>query len=956
MITLLTMLAVSVGAQTPNVLEVKELTLSNGMKVWLNEDHSQPKVYGAVVVNAGAKDCPDTGIAHYFEHIMFKGTDQIGTVNYEAEKPWLDSIAAAYDRLAAARDEAQRADIQRDINRLSQRAAEYAIPNEFNGLISRYGGSGLNAGTSYDFTFYYNTFTSQYIQQWCQLNSDRLINPVFRMFQGELETVYEEKNMGSDDMATQLRERVMQELFGTQPYAYPVIGSTENLKNPKLSEMKAFYEKYYVGCNMGLILAGDINTNDLMPMLERTFGRIPAGTKPTRRTSPLPDIRQERTLEIKLPVPIINMEMLVFKAPTAYEADANALDIASKLLSNDKAGLLDSLENEGRLMATRMMPMALNDAGVAMLLVVPNLLSKTQKAEDACLQQMRRVIDGDFSQQTLELLKQEARREAWRQLETLEERAMQMVMVMTTGHTWQEYIDKVNAIETLTKSDVMAAAQRCFGKPFVRFKKKFGSYDKDRITQPGYTPVVAKNRNAESDYAQRLAQMPVDQRQPRIVDFNTDAHTVTLAPQATLYTVKNPVNRLFQLTVCYNRGEKADPRLGPACELLNASGTDSLSRQQLGAALQQLGADITFESADDALTITVNGEDEQFEPTMQLVAHFLSRVSPNDKALANMKDAVKAAEKALTEENTEVLKALLAKVGKGGDSPYLRRMTYKEVKKLSGDELIAAFRGVQASNCYVTYSGTLADDIVERGVRTAFPVEKSTQPYIDYRTDYLAYDAPVVYVFDMRKARQTLVFTYEQLKAQPTREGRIPAALLSSYFGGGMSSVLFQEVREFRSMAYSTGSRLMTRPRQLSPQAPMAFVSVLGTQGDKTMAAVALVDSLLKDMPVVEKNFLNVRQEYLNSIDDEYPSFRDMGAYIAELRQMGYAEDSKSGLATLIEGTTIDDMIRYYQDHVKGDAQHRVFGIIGNKKKLNLKQLAKYGKVVVVKEKDLFKK
>ena len=157
-------------------------------------------------------------------------------------------------------------------------------------------------------------------------------------------------------------------------------------------------------------------------------------------------------------------------------------------------------------------------------------------------------------------------------------------------------------------------------------------------------------------------------------------------------------------------------------------------------------------------------------------------------------------------------------------------------------------------------------------------------------------------------------------------------------------------------MAYSTGSRLMTRPRQLSPQAPMAFVSVLGTQGDKTMAAVALVDSLLRDMPVVEKNFLNVRQEYLNSIDDEYPSFRDMGAYIAELRQMGYAEDSKSGLATLIDGTTIDDMMRYYQDHVKGDAQHRVFGIIGNKKKLNLKQLAKYGKVVVVKEKDLFNK
>ena len=152
-------------AQMPKALQVKELQLSNGMSVWLNEDHSQPKVFGAVVVQAGAKDCPNTGIAHYFEHIMFKGTDEIGTVDYAKEIPWLDSISAAYDRLAATTDVAQREAIQKDINRLSQKAGEYAIPNEFNSLISRYGGSKLNAGTSFDFTFYHNMFTPQFMEQ-----------------------------------------------------------------------------------------------------------------------------------------------------------------------------------------------------------------------------------------------------------------------------------------------------------------------------------------------------------------------------------------------------------------------------------------------------------------------------------------------------------------------------------------------------------------------------------------------------------------------------------------------------------------------------------------------------------------------------------------------------------------------------------------------------------------------
>ena len=148
-------------------LQVKELKLKNGMTVWLNEDHSQPKVFGAVVVKAGAKDCPNTGIAHYFEHIMFKGTDRIGTIDYQAEKPWLDSISAQYDLLSQTKDDAERTRIQMHINELSLKAADYMIPNEFNRLISKYGGSRLNAGTGYDMTYYHNSFLPQFIEQWC---------------------------------------------------------------------------------------------------------------------------------------------------------------------------------------------------------------------------------------------------------------------------------------------------------------------------------------------------------------------------------------------------------------------------------------------------------------------------------------------------------------------------------------------------------------------------------------------------------------------------------------------------------------------------------------------------------------------------------------------------------------------------------------------------------------------
>ncbi len=195
--------AVKAQIYTSDPLEVKELKLKNGLTVWMNEDHSQPKVFGAVVVKAGAKDCPNTGIAHYFEHMMFKGTDKIGTIDYASEKILLDSIALKYDELATTSDETKRKTIQKEINNLSIKASDFAIPNEYDRLISKYGGSGLNAGTSYDMTVYFNEFSPQYFRQWAEINSERLLNPVFRLFQSELETVYEEKICTATHLAIQ---------------------------------------------------------------------------------------------------------------------------------------------------------------------------------------------------------------------------------------------------------------------------------------------------------------------------------------------------------------------------------------------------------------------------------------------------------------------------------------------------------------------------------------------------------------------------------------------------------------------------------------------------------------------------------------------------------------------------------------------------------------------------------
>ncbi len=955
-LSLALLLSLAMSGQRPSALGVEELTLSNGMTVWVNEDHSQPIVYGAVVVKAGAKDCPNTGIAHYFEHILFKGTEEIGTVDYHAEKPWLDSISACYDRLAATTDEAARASIQRDINRLSIKAGEYAIPNEFNHLISRYGGSQLNAGTSWDYTYYHNIFTPQYIEQWCLLNSDRLIRPVYRLFQSELEAVYEEKNMYADDMFSTVLDKVMAELFGDLPYAYPVIGSTENLKNPQLSAMQAFYGRYYVGCNMGLVLSGDVSASTLLPLLERTFGRIARGELPKRERSPLPDITEERTVEIKVPVPLVSVEALAFKSPMEFDSDANAMQVATAILYNEQAGLLDSLTNEGVLMGAAATTQSLNDAGVTVLIVVPNLLAKTSKAENACMEQLHRLCDGDFSDSMFETQKQEAYREAQRELETIGSRAAKMVAVMAAGRTWRDYLAKVEGYRHLTKDDVVAAARRYLKAPFVRFTKKNGDYAKDRISQPGYTPIVPKNAHAESAYAKRLATIPAAAHSPRLLDFKHDVQTVDLGGTATLYTADNPVNDLFELTLIYNRGHKADRRIEAATQLLNISGTDSLDRQQIERALQTLGASVTFESTNKQTSMLISGTDSHFDATLRLVAHLMTHVQPSAKNLNQVRDLKKADSKVESKDNREVMRALLMKMAYGDNSTYLTHLTPAETRRLSSEEMLASLDSVMTSACNIIYSGTLPSEDVAQSVRRHLPISRCSQPFIDYDSAPLGYDEPLVMVYDMPKSRQTILLTYEQIPPLPSPRQRALFTLFEHYFGRGMSSVLFQQVREFRSMAYSTQSMSVGRGLKTAPNSPLGFLALVGTQADKSMKAIALLDSLLGDMPLVEANFKTARNSVLNDIDASYPSFRAKGQAIANHRWHGYDEDPQKDATEQYPTITPADVQRFYDKHIRHNASHRVIGIVGNKDMLDMKTLAKYGRIIMLQKKDLFRK
>ena len=942
-------------AEDLNALKVKEYRLENGLTVWLNEDHSQPKVFGAVVVKAGAKDCPDTGIAHYFEHMMFKGTDRIGTLDYESEKVLLDSIAMKYDELAMTEDTAARARLQKEINELSIRSSEYVIPNEFNRLINRFGGSGLNAATSYDATIYFNTFSPQYMVQWAEINSERLINPVFRLFQSELETVYEEKNMYGDFIGGQVMDTLMARYFGPHPYAYPIIGSTKNLKNPRLTEMHKFFEDYYVASNMALILSGDFDAQQVMPILEKAFSRIRSGNAPKQEKVMLPPFNGRETMKVKFPIPFIKAMGLGFRGVSANHEDQVALNIAVNLLNNaNGTGYLDKLMVEHKLMGALAINESMNEAGILAVAIMPKLLIQSySSAEKMVWDEINRVKNGDFSDEMFNSLKLEQKRQYASSLENIDSRATVMMNLFSQGKSWNDYLNEVARIESITKEDVVRVAQKYFSNNYLCVTKSTGKYPKDNLPKPAFSPVVPRNADASSSYAKQLEKIPEQQVAPRIIDFEKDVKTSKLTPLVTLYTTPNPLNDIFTLNISYGIGALEQPELMQLTNYLQLLGTESLSFEQFRSRLQSIGSTLAFDVTSDAFVMKVTGFDNHIDETMELVGDFIRHAKADDKKLRQIVDDAKVSEKAFFKSGDNVASALLEQVKYGDQSRYLRKLSLSQIKKLKGKDMLAIYDKVRSVQCDLHYCGTLPVEKVIGTIRQHLPLERTTiasnSPY--YR-ELKQYDRPTVFFIDMPDMAQSIVYGYVKGDPVDDKASRHASRLFSVYFGGDMSSLMFQEIREFRSFAYRTSGRYQL-PNHAHKGTAGSFTAMLSTQSDKTLDALGVLDALIREMPLKPERVEAVKQTLVNRINNDYPPFRNLSEKVASARMEGFDRDPAEEFLRDIATMDMQDISRFYREQISG--RPVVYVIAGNRKHIDMKKLAEYGTIIKVKKKDIYK-
>lgn len=942
-----------VFAQTSDALKVKTFILDNGLTVWLNEDPNQTAAYGAVVVKAGAADCPGTGIAHYFEHMMFKGTDKIGTIDYASEKPYLDSISMMYDRLAETVDAEAKKEIQMEINRLSIKAADYAIPNEFNTLISEMGGSALNAFTAYDETVYHNMFLPEYFAQWAELNSERIINPVFRLFQSELETVYEEKNMGDDNLVSDFRDKMLEAVYRGTGYAENIVGTTENLKNPRLGQMREFFEKYYVASNMGLILTGNLKEEDVMPIVRKTFGRIRKGEPVERNIGSLESVQGVEEVYAKINMPLVKLGAVCFRGPSKRDDDFLAVSFLTSLLNNDAGtGLLDKMMVDHKLMMAMAMPdLSFRDAGSIMVLYMPKLFfQKEKKATNLILGAFETLKNGDFSDEYFESCKLSYKKALIAESEDLSSRMQNMAFAFSDGLDWNEILSRPERIDAMTREDIVAIANKYFVDDYIIIHKEKGLAARERLDKPGYEKVTPKNREASSAYAERLRKSAEGIKvHPRVMDYRNDAQIIQIAPLVTLYAVNNPYNDVFDFTVTFRRGTREVPALDRVASYVNLLGTDRNTFEEIHSRLQAMGSSIGFSSSNSYFSVAVSGFDGNLDETLEIAADLLKNIKGDRKKLAHLKSDEKSGIIMNRSDMDALDDALWQKVVYGEQSNYLA-----DKGEFSNAALIELFKDIQKVECDVLYSGTLDAETVSESVRRHLDIagidQVSKGPVSRIAQKY---DAPQVFFVHKKGASQSQIRCIMTSDPVPTQYERCAASLFASYLGGGMSSLLFQEIREFRSMAYST-SAFFDKPYYIDREkCDCVLSSYVGTQSDKTIEAMDVVDSLITDTPFLEGKIGIVKKEMLNYQCNNFPDFRSIASSIATDIRNGYTEDPVPIMVQMLDDANADTMRSTWEKYVKG--RNMVWCIVGNRDKIDMTALESFGPITEYKGKDIIR-
>jgi len=940
---------------TNDPMKARVYTLQNGLTVILSVNKKTPRIQTMFGTRAGSNNDPSnhTGLAHYLEHLLFKGTDKFGSLDWSKEKPLLDKIDALYEQYNKIpfTDTLGRKAKYHEIDSISGEAAKFAIANEYDKMMGNMGSQGTNAFTSVEETVYVENIPATAIDKYLAVQAERFRAPVFRLFHTELEAVYEEKNIGLDNDNRKIEETMTANLFPTHNYGQQTtIGTVEHLKNPSLIEIRNFYNKYYVPNNMGLIMAGDFDPDVLIKKIDESFKWWQS--KPVTPYNPAPE--RELTAPVVKEVfgPTPDNLAIGWKTPGVNDYRTYVLtQLVRAILYNGKAGLLDlNLNKQQKVLRSFANGDDMKDYATIELRGTPKAGQSLDEVKQLLLDQVASLKQGNFDNDLIAATVANQKKDILESLKDNQSIAYYILndFIVDGFKLWDKSVAAQDMMKSFTKQDIINYANKYLTDGYVVvYKRKGVDNSIVKVPKPAITP-VSVNRDTASAFLKKVNAIPETTLKPVFIDYAKDVQQAK-SGIATVYYAQNKDNDLFRLYYRFNTGTWSNKYLGLAAQYLQFLGTEQQTSADISKQFYSLASSFSVGAGTEFTTISLTGLQENFDKTVTTFENLIRNCKADDESLQRLVARLQKQRADNKLNKGAIMSGLTNYALYGKQNPFNYTLTNDELKNLKAADLINILHTLLNYQHDIIYFGPkpLTAFTADIAKVHALPASFTPSP------------TKVTYTMQPQTTNQVLFADYDMVQAEinwvKTTDKYTPAdvptvQLFNNYFGaGGMSGIVFQTLRESKALAYSTYAVYIT-PQKVED--PFVFRAYIGTQADKTHDAFKSMNELINDLPESDKLLVDSKQAIRKDIEtdravDEAVIFNYLAA-----KRLGIDYDIRKKVYEDVNKITFNDLKAFSAKEVANKTYTNC--VVASVKKVNPDELKKYGEVKQLTLEEIF--
>ena len=933
-------------------LKTRIYTLDNGLKVYLSVNKEKPRIQTYIAVRTGSKNDPaeTTGLAHYLEHLMFKGTKQFGTNNPEAEAPLLDEIEQRYEAYRKLTDPEARKKAYHEIDSVSQVAAKYFIPNEYDKLMAAIGANGTNAFTSNDVTCYVEDIPSNEIDNWAKIQADRFQHMVIRGFHTELEAVYEEYNIYLTDDGDKIWSAIGKKLTPTHPYGtQTTIGTQEHLKNPSITNIKNYFNKWYVPNNVAICMAGDFDPDKTIAIIDKYFG----GWKPGA------DVRQpvfpvQKPLTAPTDTTIVGQQAeqvwVAWLAKKASDLQCDTLNVIGDMLNNGRAGIFDlNLNQTMKVQGAGAGIQTQQDYSQFILMGLPKPNQSLKEVRDLMLAEIENLKKGNFSDDLLPSVVNNMKLSYQRAMENNRWRTNQFMRAFINGKKWEQEVGYLNRISKMTKQQIVDFANRFFTNGYATiFKTQGVDSTQKKIDKPAITPIQA-NRDQKSVFVKAIQESEVEPIQPVFVDFSKDLTITETKKKLPLYYKKNVDDGLFNLVFRYEFGHEDDNRYDIASGYLDFVGTDKLSATQIKQQFYQLACDYSVNVNGDNLNISLSGLSENMPAALKLMENVLHNAKADKASYDQFVDLTLKERDDRKKDQRTCFDYLYSYCVYGPHNVRRDDMTEQQLREADPQALLNLLGNLSTKEHKVLYYGPMSEKELSKLLskehktpKYLMPVSQG-EPFVEQQATE---NQVVIAPFD---AKNIYMRMYHNEGRTWNPDEAAVQEVFNEYYGGGMNGIVFQEMREARGLAYNAYANYY---RPSAKDKKEYYITHIITQNDKMVDCISHFHEILNEMPASETAFQIAKDACIKRLASARTTKSGViYAYLAA-QKLGMNISTNELIYKHLDQVQLKDIVNFEKQNMANKAYRYI--ILGDEKELDMKYLENLGPIKRLSLEEIF--